>query len=162
VLGRFISEDPIGLSGGLNVYAYVGGDPVSFVDPTGLTQQDIDELTCFARVNNPDLEIPTPKVTKIRRERWMPDHWITAGQVGPWPWSTIELNSELYLPVLDLRGRVRLYNTIVHEAWHYNQPWYKRSWGPNAEKDAAREGDERTEKVRDRILKGDIGKCGCN
>jgi RHS repeat-associated protein len=33
---RFISEDPIGwASGQTNNYAYVGGDPVSFTDPSG-------------------------------------------------------------------------------------------------------------------------------
>lgn len=34
--GRFISEDPIGLGGGdINLYRYVGNDPVGSVDPTG-------------------------------------------------------------------------------------------------------------------------------
>ena len=36
VLKRFISEDPIGLSGGVNAYRYVDGDPVSLSDPDGL------------------------------------------------------------------------------------------------------------------------------
>jgi RHS repeat-associated protein len=34
-VGRFISEDPIGFTGGLNLYAYAGGNPVIFVDPQG-------------------------------------------------------------------------------------------------------------------------------
>jgi RHS repeat-associated protein len=34
--GRFLQTDPIGLAGGLNLYAYAGGDPVNASDPSGM------------------------------------------------------------------------------------------------------------------------------
>ncbi|MFA5505286.1 MAG: RHS repeat-associated core domain-containing protein, partial [Vulcanimicrobiota bacterium] len=36
VLGRFISRDPIGHAGGLNLYGYGDNNPVTYTDPTGL------------------------------------------------------------------------------------------------------------------------------
>jgi len=34
-LGRFMTQDPVGLKAGINYYAYVGNDPVNYVDPYG-------------------------------------------------------------------------------------------------------------------------------
>jgi RHS repeat-associated protein len=35
--GRFLTPDPIGLEGGLNLYPYADNNPVRYVDPDGLT-----------------------------------------------------------------------------------------------------------------------------
>jgi RHS repeat-associated protein len=37
---RFINEDPSGFNGGLNLYVYVGGNPLRYVDPNGLTPEE--------------------------------------------------------------------------------------------------------------------------
>jgi len=43
-LGRFISPDPIGTDGGLNLYAFVGNNPINDVDPLGLSTGSLADL----------------------------------------------------------------------------------------------------------------------
>lgn len=101
-LGRFLQPDPAGYSDGPNVYAYVAGDPVNFVDPLGREK-------CFRRVEE-RIETRTGRVLSRQvlfewcidnapyelssifswgqtrsgiTGNWVIDNWIeAAGQVG--------------------------------------------------------------------------------
>ena len=42
--GRWLSPDPIGLEGGLNLYCFCGNDPVNHTDPSGLCSDETPEL----------------------------------------------------------------------------------------------------------------------
>ncbi len=52
-LQRFVSEDPIGIAGGINLYAYVTNDPVGLFDPFGRDgQQQVNPLQQYIENEN--------------------------------------------------------------------------------------------------------------
>jgi RHS repeat-associated protein len=58
-LGRFMQTDPIGFADGLNMYAYVGNDPVNLIDPLGLSTVCIGGTQTFTRTRWVQIPVQT-------------------------------------------------------------------------------------------------------
>jgi RHS repeat-associated protein len=73
-IGRYTSADPIGLNGGWNRFAYVEGNPLSYIDPSGLTQADIDNAFRTAQTMTPNWHHPARVKESLQNLRLICDH----------------------------------------------------------------------------------------
>ena len=79
--GRFLTQDPIGLAGGVNLHAYAGNNPVTFSDPFGLDcKKNIEEgkKPCDMHTGNPILD--NPKMRDQSEDAW--DQGIATPDTG--------------------------------------------------------------------------------
>ncbi len=72
--GRWLTRDPIGYDGGVNLYGYVGGNPVGWVDPEGIDRQP--------GKTPPNKWPPLPPNLAGRKPRWNPDGYWQGGKNG--------------------------------------------------------------------------------
>jgi RHS repeat-associated protein len=76
-LGRWISRDPIGIAGGLNLYRYVSNDPLRYVDPSGLTP--------IPAPTGPDGEPLPPPIPLPPDKAGQPNRWVPVDGSGARP-----------------------------------------------------------------------------
>ena len=85
-LGRFIAEDPIGIGGGTNYYAYAMGNPVSFRDPLGL--YDVTVTAGFSLPVTPGATIGLSRSWSLENYsenpnfNWKDQGLVVQGEVG--------------------------------------------------------------------------------
>ncbi|MGE0493000.1 MAG: RHS repeat domain-containing protein [Vulcanimicrobiota bacterium] len=113
---RFLSRDPIGFAGGLNLYGYVGGNPIGKVDPSGLEswfgslEQGADSLY----LGLAQALVPPPKINYVKGN----DIERMGGKYG-----AARLNEDgsvdIFIEKQPRPFRLVELNTLVHECGHY-------------------------------------------
>ena len=94
-----------------------------FVDPLGVTRQDIDTMTDLARINNPDLKVPDTVDTMGMAEGGL-------GLTNPFSLGRGVYVNKRFLQVLDCLQILDLYEIIIHESIHRTRSRWDSIWRP--------------------------------
>lgn len=82
-LGRFLQTDPIGTQDDLNLYTYVGNDPLDRSDPTGTTDCSLGADRCTAEMHDDPKQEGTAKTPTQLSTMVVTAHTVTAPVPSP-------------------------------------------------------------------------------
>jgi hypothetical protein len=119
--GRWLSRDPIGTAGGINLYGYVQSDPENLVDPNGLV-----ECTPWVEIHRDTAPITSviDSTTPIAATPWEFDSYVVIGVPEAFIIVGVEHRSVRYLE----RG----HTTYMAEFERYcrcddSSPWHRET-----------------------------------
>ena len=99
--GRFLTQDPLGLAGGVNLYAYAGNDPISFSDPFGLCPDSLKSENDACYLWNQE---QVAAAAKIAEEQLAKGNKYSLGDDGVERRGINKEDMERYCPEADPRG----------------------------------------------------------
>ena len=118
-IGRFLSPDPIGFAGGdLNLYAYVRNNPIRWIDPWGLTQEDVNRAILVLKTYHP--------------EYYNDNAIVSMGKMSPKTeaytdvWTGDITISNEFAKELNHNQQINLLETLAHEYQHSNDTVIQR------------------------------------